>query len=57
MKLYDFVNYDEDVTGSQSRLCGWRLETGSGGLFCGTATKGAPVVSFKTVAAGFESID
>jgi len=40
------ANYSEDVTGSQSRLCGRRRETGSGSLFRDSGTKLAPVASF-----------
>jgi len=57
MKLREFSNYDEDVIGSQSQLCGWRPGTGSGSPFCGTGTKAAPAVSFEVIASAFESID
>jgi len=55
MKLRDFLNCDEDVSGSQSQLCGRLLETGSGSLFCDTGTKAAPAASFEVVAGAFES--
>lgn len=43
--------------GSQSHLCGQRLESGSGSLFRDTATKVAPAASFEPIVMGFESID
>jgi hypothetical protein len=57
MKLHNFSNCDEDVSGSQSQLCDRLRETGSGSLFCDTGTETAPAASFEVVAGSFESID
>jgi len=54
MKQHNFGNYDEDVIGSQSRLCGQGRGTGSGSLFCDMRLNGVLVVSSLVVACGFE---
>lgn len=57
MKQREVGNCDADVIGSQSHLCGWCREHGSGSLFRDTDTKAAPAASFELVVIGFESID
>lgn len=57
MKQCEVGNCDADVIGSQSHLCGWCREHGSGSLFRDTDTKAAPAASFELVVIGLESID